>query len=1150
MRKLTKLQLACVAVMAVFGASLANAFNTTMYATTSKLATGKWVKITIPESGMYEITYDELREMGFSNPQKVSVYGSGGAKINEMLNGGAPDDLRRVPILRTDNKICFYGNGPISFSISDYGTMPRFTRTFNPYSQVGCYFLSESNQSDLVPTKKPTVTVNSYVNTPMSLNYYYHEHEIISIGSSGKEMLGEDFSSNTQLIDYYLPNLADSSIVVQTAIAANVSGVSYANAVIHSGGATDTTNYTLSLSRIYSPGGSTYILYNFATPYGLVKMTNPSEHGQFEPFLKFGTADPTISMMRLDYFILTYKRTNILMEEDGNQLFMGFADTNGSERFQLPGASNSTVVWNINSTGYPTEVTTTNYNDESGSGKAFFSAAAAVSQYVAFDPSKTLKKIIAYEDVENQNLHALPVPDLLIITDKSLLEQAQRVADLHAAIDGLDVAVVTQDQVFNEFSSGTRDGMAYRLICKMFYDRNSTKFKNLLLFGTGTFDNRELMGPHPGLLLTYQSDNSNYEDFSFTSDDFFGFLDDNSGSNVANDRLRIGVGRITCSDVEEAKSDVDKLIEYYANPDYGVWRNNTMVASDSPDNGDYMFQGQGYKNMIDNELLTGMHVNTVHNTMYAQSNTEPNIKAEDKTAVEGKQLWSNLFKEGVYFATYVGHAGPVSFTKRNKMWTTGDVSRTLYNHWPIMSTACCDVAHYDSDTRGIAELMFHKRDGGAIALLTSSRMVYANHNDQLNTAFINALFSHAQTGVMPTLGEAYMASKLTFTSANTNKMSFLLLGDPAIKINYPISRFQIMEVNGADMTDSTDMAMLRPLRKFNVVAHVLDAEGNLDTSFNGDATVTLYDKEELFTTMTGLQGSTSVTRKIFFNRDKLTELNGRVVNGVFTASVIVPKSPAAKNEMVLLRVYAHKDNSDYMVNGFTDNIKMLAYDANMAIQDNQDPVITSMYINNEESFNYGSMIGPDAMLYITATDDQGINFQNSVERSMRLLLDAGKPSYSDVTCYASTTDEGRTVNVEFPLSNLSEGLHTLTYIVYDLVGNSAERTITFMVGQNGAVELTADALPAYIGQGVNFDLDTRLNVTPEVIVRVTDATGKLVWMNTTSTFPLSWDLKDMNGNNVPAGLYRYFGTYNDGMNYGGTAINRLIVLDPVKTAAQ
>ena len=86
MRNLTRIQFVCVVLMAILGASYAGAFDTSVYATQSRLATGKWVKVTIPENGVYEITYDELREMGFNNPGQVHVYGQGGARINEVLN--------------------------------------------------------------------------------------------------------------------------------------------------------------------------------------------------------------------------------------------------------------------------------------------------------------------------------------------------------------------------------------------------------------------------------------------------------------------------------------------------------------------------------------------------------------------------------------------------------------------------------------------------------------------------------------------------------------------------------------------------------------------------------------------------------------------------------------------------------------------------------------------------------------------------------------------------------------------------------------------------------------------------------------------------------------------------------------------------------
>ena len=1148
MSKLSKLQLACMAVLVALCATTASAFNPSSFASNSKFATGKWVKIYITESGMYEITYQELLEMGFENPGRVKVYGAGGNRISEVLNSTSWDDVSRVPILRMSDKICFYGNGPTGFAIGNYSTTPHFTRTFNPYSSVGCYFLTEENGSDLAPGNK-SLTLTDYNDVYTCLSMFYHEIDETTISSTGKDMFGEDFSLGDLRVDYYLPAISDSSLVVHTSVAVNASDVCYANAVMHSGQASDTTVYSQSSSRIYNPS-SDFIYYNFAAPYGVMKLTDPVERGQYEPYLLFTTSQPTINLARLDYFILTYSRYNVMKSnEDGHQFLMGYANTTGSERFLLPNATPTTRVWNINNNRFPVNMATTAYTDENGSGLSFFATSAHTSMYMVFDPAKTLKKIDHYEALPNQNLHALPTPDLLIITDKIFHEQAERLADVHRAIDGIDVLVVDQDKVFNEFSSGRRDAMGYRLFCKMFYDRDNTKFKNLLLFGPGTYDNRGIMGEHPGTLLTYQSDNSNYEDFSFTSDDFFGILADNSGTNISADALSIGVGRITCEDVEEAESDVDKFVEYYAQPDYGVWRNNTMVISDSPDQGLYMFQGEGYKMLIENDLNTGMHVTSVHNSQYPRSTTEPNVALDRKTAVMGKKLMSNTFKDGAYFATYVGHAGPISFTKVNKMWTTSDVARTSYNRFPIMSTACCDVAHFDSDTRGIAESMFHKRDGGAIALLTSSRMVFASDNDKLNTFFLNELFSYDRKGYMPTLGEAYKNAKLGFTATNTNKMSFFLLGDPAIKVNYPISRFNITSINNVDMTDSTAKASVSPLMQFEIKAQVVDAEGNLDTSFNGDATATLYDREWNFTTLNFSISGVSYTRDIKTNREKLTEVTGRVENGIFTATMIVPRSPEAKNADVLLRVYAHKDNTDYMVNGFTGNITMLPYDENAAVTDNQSPVIDAMFINDEGLFGDGAYVGSNSVLYITASDDMGINVQpNSMDFSMSLVLDGGKNTYSDIASFATVADGNKVVNIELPIKNLGEGLHTLTYTVYDMVGNSASRTITFLVGQNSGITLTADALPAFLNKDVHFEFATEMSRMPEVTLRVTDATGKLVWKTTTTSPSVAWDFTGLDGKKVPAGLYRYFGTYNDGTNYGGTEINRLIVLDALKSA--
>jgi len=1148
MRKQTTFQLVCAVLMAMIFTCHASAFSTSNYATTSKLASGKWVKITIAENGIYELTYNELTAMGFSNPENVRVYGQGGNRISEALTGTAVDDLKPVPVVRSNNKICFYGNGPIAFSISDYSTTPHYTRVFNPYSQVACYFLTEESGTETNPANAAAVSMTSgYTDLPTSLNYFYHEKELISLSNSGKEMLGESFAINPVLVDYSLPQIADSSVVVQTALAANVSVLSYVTAYLHSGNTTDSMSYTVSSSRIYKPSSS-YVFYNTASPFAKIKLTEPAETGQLEPALIFSSSSYSINEARLDYFIITYSRNNVIQDGDNGQLPMGFAKLTGSERVLLPGASSNMMVWNITDKYAPKVVSTTAYSEDGNTGRAFMAPSATTAQYIAFDPTQTLKKITSYETIENQNLHGMAVPEMLIITDKYYHDQAQRIADLHAAVDGLKVTVVDQDKVFNEFSSGTRDGMAYRLLCKMLYDRDATTFKYLLLFGTGSLDNREILGEHAHTLLTYQSDNSNYEDYTYTSDDFFGFLSDNSGTSLSSDKLSIGVGRIPCSSLDEAASDVDKLVEYYANPDYGVWRNNTTVSSDSPDAGQYLFQGEGYANLIFNELGTGMHVNKAHNSMYPRSTDQASTDEERKTATTAKQHISNLFKAGQYFFTYVGHAGPTTLTKYNRMWTNADVSNTIYSYYPIVTTACCDVARFDSDTRGIAESMFHKRNGGAIALLTSTRMVFATGNDMLNTYFIKSLFSYGSKGEMPTLGQAYKNAKTSFTSANTNKMSFMLMGDPGMKVNYPKPFFTITGINGTDMSDSSAVAQIGPLTQFTITAQVVDSNGNLNTSFNGDATATLYDKEDLFTTLTFTVSGTKTSRDIYFEREKLAEVQGRVVNGKFTATMVVPSEVSASNENVLLRVYAHQDDSDEMVNGFTSNITMLPYDESTAITDNVAPVITAMYLN-DETFASGDVVPSSGVLYITASDDYALNVSsNNVTNGMSLVLDAGKESYSDLSSYVTMTDGGKALSIAYPINDLADGMHTLTYTVYDMAGNSATRTITFIVGQDHNAALTADAMPAFQNKTVNFDFTSDLNTSPEVTIRITDATGKLMWMSTGNTsFPISWNMKDMNGNTVPAGLYRYFGTYSDGSNYGGTPIYKLIVLEPLKS---
>ncbi|MBR5748410.1 MAG: type IX secretion system sortase PorU [Prevotella sp.] len=117
------------------------------YSDHSVLREGSWAKISIPESGIYHLSDALVKKAGFSNPSKVKIYGYGGALQPEKLTGdylAATDDLQEVPTVTIGGRRLFYGVGPVTWASKD-----ALTRTRNPYSDIGCYFLTESDEEPL-----------------------------------------------------------------------------------------------------------------------------------------------------------------------------------------------------------------------------------------------------------------------------------------------------------------------------------------------------------------------------------------------------------------------------------------------------------------------------------------------------------------------------------------------------------------------------------------------------------------------------------------------------------------------------------------------------------------------------------------------------------------------------------------------------------------------------------------------------------------------------------------------------------------------------------------------------------------------------------------------------------------------------------------
>lgn len=1133
----------CLALAIVMGGLMAQAFPTSQFASTSKLASGHWVKVSIPTTGIYELTYAELREMGFSNPENVRVYGQGGNVMSEILDGSAIDDLQRVPVRRVHDKICFYGLGPVSFTLVRNNNADYFTRTLNTYSTAGYYFLVDEGGDEFAVLEGEN-NADANVDRDNSVDYYYHELDRVSPSLSGKVMLGESLLAAPYTVTLTTPRIQSTQpMAVQSSVAAMVnSGSSNITNTING---TRVSTYSTS-TQFEVPWSADEIYYDLKAPVGFI--TPPEMDGGLTLSVSLTGGDLKLGL--LDYTILSYKQSNELPgDAEANQLRMGLTGLNIDERILISNADDDAEVWEVSNGRDPMRYSLM----DAGNGQRAFApnTLSSAKMYVAFNPSKTLMKISGYENVNNQNLHGMEVPDLLIITEKSIVDQAERLADIHRQADGIDVAVVDQEEVFNEFSSGTPDAMAYRLLCKMLYDRDNVKFKNLLLLGTGSYDNRQLLNKRQCSLLAYESDESGLETSTYASDDFFGMLDDNSGQTISTTMLSIGVGRITCTSPEQCRTDIDKLERYLLSPNYEPWRNEVMVMGDDYDNGLHEFQAEGLCNIIDANTDSTM----ANNRVFLRQFYRPDYATKGQDAGKCKQSTEAVkshLQDGQYFVTYVGHAGAGGLTKRSGMWNNVRILSTSYEHLPVMSMACCNTARWDNagDFIGMAENMLHKSDGGVIAVMSSGRSCLATDNDALNQAFINALFCYEREGEFTTIGQAYKEAKRSFGSRipNTNKLTFNLLGDPAIRFKYPKELFKVVSLNGEAVRQDTQVES-GVMQRLDIVAHVLRPGTNeIDATFNGDGVATLFGEEAYDRTLTQnvyVSGqSRTVTRDVHYPREKIAQVAGRVVNGVFEGTIIVPTSVTLSGNPGAIKMFAHRDDSDEMVNGRFTNLVLDSYDPEKAVADDAAPVIDALYFDEAPDFESGDLVDADVTLRIKAHDDVALNTsRGEVSGSMMLVID-GKVSSPQAYDYATSSDNGRRVEVVVPMSGLSAGEHTLLYSVYDVAGKKATKSVTFFVGTKFDNALTVAQNPAST-QAV-FDYTSAVDGT--VTVKVFDNVGNLVWKADNAQFPLQWNLKNSQGQRVPAGVYKVAATAVSGVSSSGTSYQELIVVEPYHTS--
>lgn len=1091
-----------------------NAFPLTTYSDNSVLSEGNWVKISVPSSGVYLITNSNLQKWGFSDPSKVHIYGYGGKRIPDVLsNSNYIDDLPVIQSLKTDKGLVFYGVGPESDTSTEDN---YYTKTFNPFTTVGYYFLSDRDLTDIpeITSIGDLIEASDKENATTSfIDCRHHEVELVNHGETGHLLLGEDFKyTPSQTFKFDLPDIDNNQEVWMEC-----------QFMTKTFGATSTLSFTVNgetlssnnTDRISSCSNSAYIHGKLTTTRHSFNISSD----QVNIGIKISSS-VTLQKANLNYITLNYTRKLKL-----NNGLLAFKSR--SPILAIEGATEATHVWDITTPNKIHSLNTTT----SGNSILFKNSLSGNRNYVAWDENGSLPTPSFVGNVANQNLHGLDVPNMIIFTVNEWKSQAERVADLHRnSSDSLKVEVVVQEDVFNEFASGSPDANAFRKMLKMLWDRgnaNNTPLQYALFMGKGTFDNRLLTNEVKNLgyptMPIWQTDKGLDDNESYCTDDVFAFLKDNSGSNMSADTYCIAVGRMPVKSLNEAKKSVDKLYKYINNSHKSEWKNQILLVADDMDNGVHMTQTESMWQLMSNSKWGSQFL---YNKLYIDAYTR-----EGNSYPQAKSQMFRLLDEGTLWWNYIGHANTTSWT-HDGLFSYTEMSSLYLKKFPFLYAATCEYLRWDGVASSGAEVMYHIPDGGIIGAISAVRPVYIANNGILSNALAPMIFKRNENGKYPTIGEILQNAKNNLYDngkfiQDRNKLRYTLMGDPAMRLNIPTASIVVSEINGA-YVDLGEQTVINARQNAIIKGYITDFNGNHISDFNGIIHSTLYDAEKS-TTSHGYTEDDDGKEVIFEEHgSKLYAGRDSVINGEFTIHLSMPTEIANNYREATLNLYAEADNTMEAI-GCNRSFFVYGFD-NSADPDTIAPVIEYLYVNHED-FDNGDIVNESPMLIAQVSDNVSINLSSAgVGHQMSLRLD-GEKNYTDLALYYTPVISNTSTGIiNYPIENLPDGNHSLRLKVWDTSGNSTEKNIDFKVINGFApniFDVYTDANPAHTD--VNFYIKhDRPDAMATISVQVFDLMGKLVWQTTLSgqsdmfiSSPINWNLCDMAGRRVNRGIYVY-----------------------------
>jgi len=1090
----------------------------------SKLASGKWYKFEVIKNGIYKLSKKELSNLGINVTKSIRIF-TFPKDVNIGFNKSQIyDDLYECPVYYSDggdgvfngnDYLLFYGESADSWK---YDSKNKFYDHFsNSYSISNYYYVLVD---DGEPLKIETLSSNASpdITTSSYKNYDYYENNESNISKSGQEWF-ETIPIET--MKFSLLDKDDNTISFKVRMISDESSIH--DLTINKNG---TFLQTISMSG----GGN---------ESNWISNINYFSSTISESTFKLSIADAFISSgskSMLDYFIINYKSK---LTHGSKQLL--FSGINSFKQYKNPQYSISSTgniqVWNVNNSLNPKKVqlidnTTT---------KSFVYPSDTIEKFVAFADNEsyipTFKGV-----VKNQDLHANKNVNMIIVTADDFISQANQLKDLHYKSDGIESIVVTQNQVFNEFSGGRICPEAIRDYARYIYEKGNNNLKFLLFIGDGSYVNKNLNTNNS--IITYETIGSITEGGSIVTEDFFGLLDVGEGINESDDfkgALDIAIGRIPVSNVEEANNAIKKISNYCSgSKTRGDWRNRMVFLADDADGNQIEHMQQA------NELAdkcVSINSNLITDKVFLDAYPQESIAGGQRYPSVNKTVESKI-KNGCLIFNYTGHGNALRMAEEIVVDKTEVDKWQNTNALPLFIAAACQVSRFDDPERNsLGEDIFLSNHGGGIAIIAATRSVYSGPNKELNSNLFDYMFNLTIEGKPQFIGNVLMYAKNKYVSDDFNKYNFVLLGDPAIRLALPIYNVITDKVNGLSVNSVIDT--LKALSKVTITGHVEDLNSALVSTYNGNIHAVVFDKPQLLTTLSN-DGGTAIN----FSAQNNILFKGKasVQNGVFSFTFIVPKD--------IYYYYGNGRISYYVDNGNTDGAGsfkqfIVGGSSNNTIEKNGGPVL-NLYMN-DTNFVYGGITNNSPTLLIKAEDDYGINISGTaVGHDATAVFDGNKSQQVILNqFYEANQNTYQKGAFRYPVSELTEGKHTVNVNVWNINNELSKEYLEFYVeGSANLALLHVLNYPNPFTTNTNFFFEhNQSNQIFEVLIQIYTITGKLVKTISTSYYsegnrsmPISWDGNDDYGDKIGRGVYIYKVKVKNEQQQIAQKIEKLVIL--------